>query len=213
MRSQGFIFSLDAFVAFLLTMITISLLVFTIGTPKAFYPSLEQAHTLAHDTLYALASTSDDPAHGTYLEQVLSGGGGVLDTGAIMRSVGGGEESLGKNGIIPPGFGFKLETYDFATSEWGDPIYDSFADPLSDRNGKAYSKLAASSTTFASFYDSPPAQGESPFCYVSCHGYISTTAEGSQYQPKCDVTPCSAIRSNFDVGKNSIRLVRLTVYA
>ena len=60
--SRGFIFSLDAFVAFVLTMLTIGLLIFTISTPKAFYPSLEQAHVLAHDTLFALATTTDDPS-------------------------------------------------------------------------------------------------------------------------------------------------------
>ena len=50
MRARGFVFSLDAFVAFVLIMITVNLLIFTIGTPKPYYTELESAHILAHDT-------------------------------------------------------------------------------------------------------------------------------------------------------------------
>lgn len=206
--SRGFIFSLDAFVAFVLTMLTIGLLIFTISTPKAFYPSLEQAHMLAHDTLFALATTTDDASCGSYLEQALSGTCGAKGTDIIMRTVAGGEP--GSVGIVPQGFGYKLEKYNFgASGEPWETIYDSAKDSQSDRYEKQQTKLAASATTFASLYISTPKQGESPFCYVSCHGYISD----GFYQPKCDATPCSKFNSNFDVGENSIQLVRLTVYA
>lgn len=206
--SRGFVFSLDAFVAFVLTMLTIGLLIFTISAPKAFYPPLEQAHILAHDTLFALATTTDDPSCGSYLEQALSGSCGSKGTDVIMRTVAGGEPGFA--GIVPQGFGYKLEKYNFGeTGEQWETVYDSSADPQSDRYEKQQAKLAASATTFASLYVSTPKQGESPFCYVSCRGYIS---EGF-YQPKCDATPCSAFKSNFDVGDNSIQLVRLTVYA
>lgn len=208
MQNRGFIFSLDAFVAFVLTMLTIGLLIFTISTPKAFYPSLEQAHMLAHDTLFVLATTTDDPSCGSYLEQALSGTCGEKGTDIIMRTVAGGEP--GSIGIIPSGFGYKLEKYNFGEEgEPWEPIYDSAADPANpERYLRQQTKLAASATTFASLYLSTPKQGESPFCYVSCRGYISD----GFYQPKCDVTPCSAFKSNFDVGENSIQLVRLTVY-
>ena len=211
MQNRGFIFSLDAFVAFVLTMLTIGLLIFTISTPKAFYPSLEQAHILAHDTLFVLATTTDDPSCGSYLEQALSGTCGSKGTDIIMRTVAGGEPGL--SGIIPSGFGYKLEKYNFGeTGEPWETVYDSAKDSQSDRHEKQQTKLAASATTFASLYLSTPKQGESPFCYVSCSGYIATTSDGVQRQPKCDVTPCSAFKSNFDVGDNSIQLVRLTVY-
>ena len=213
MKSQGFIFSLDAFVAFMLIMLTISLLLFTIGTPSAFYPQLEQAHQLAHDTLYVLATTSDNPGYGSYLEQILAmpNKQGTMDTGAIMRSVAGGEESKGFNGIIPPGFGYRLETYDFTTGDWT-VKYDSSTDAASDRKGKVFSKLAASAMTFDSLYTVPANPGRSPFCGLSCKGYdVDMHPPGDLSY--CSVTPCDISKSNFNAGEESIQLVRLTVYA
>ena len=213
MSKRAFIFSLDAFVAFILVMLTISLLIFTISTPKAFYPSLEQAHQLAHDTLYVLATTTDDPAYGSYLEQILGDSG---STSEIMKNVAGGSKQ-GKNGIIPPSFGYKLETYDFPTGEWS-MKYDSSEDCAagdqgSDRCGKKFSKLAASAMTFASFYTVPRNPGKSPFCYLSCTGFDPDNPIGNFDDPYCDKTPCDAMISNFNPGSNSIQLVRLTVYA
>jgi len=209
MKKQAFIFSLDAFVAFILVMLTISLLVFTISTPSAFYPSLEQAHQLAHDTLHVLATTTDNPASGTYLEQMLSSSGGNY---RIMRTVAGGWR--GMNGIIPPGFGYKLETYDFQAKIWSlkyDSSTDCTSEGGSDRCGKTFSKLAASAMTFSSFYIVPRNSGHSPFCYLSCKGFDpdnSPTFDDKQ----CDKTPCDVMTSNFNPGSNSIQLVRLTVY-
>ena len=78
--------------AFSLTMVTISMLIFTIGTPKPYYDSLEQAHQLAHDTLQVLATSTDSPSSGTYLEQIIGGG----DANGIMFRVAGGDtDSIG----------------------------------------------------------------------------------------------------------------------
>ncbi|MCX6772800.1 MAG: hypothetical protein NTV88_03450 [Candidatus Micrarchaeota archaeon] len=218
MQHRGFIFSLDAFVAFILVMLTISLLVFTIGTPKAFYPSLEQAHQLAHDTLYVLATTSDNPASGTYLEQVVGGSG---QTAKIMKDVAGGWKN-GKIGIIPYGFGYTLETYEFPNTDFPNGVWSvkynsskdcSSGDDGSDRCGKEFSKLAASSMTFASFYTVPRNSGHSPFCYLSCKGFDPDNPSGNFDSTFCDKTPCDVMISNFNSGSNSIQLVRLTVYA
>jgi len=222
MAQRGFIFSLDAFVAFTLTMITISLLIFTIGTPKPYYHSLEQAHQLAHDTLQVLATSSDNSTQGTYLERVLSGSGS--EKNEIMFKVAGGRENNLTNGsragyrpIIPKGYGYMLERYQFADDKW-DVLYDSgdggdsstvkgctFG---SDRCGRRFTKLSASATTFGSIYTLLPAPGESPFCYLSCYGYKWPGA----YESPCNVTPCDAPKSNFIAGNNSIAIVRLTVY-
>ena len=208
MNNRGFIFSLDAFVAFILIMLTISLLIFTIGTPNAFYPSLEQAHELAHDTLYTLATTTDNPASGTYLEQVIGNSGA---TASVMKDVAGGWTN-GKIGIIPRGFGYKLETYDFGSKTWSTK-YDSKDDIESDRYNLQFSKLAASAMTFASLYTVPRNPGHSPFCYYSCKGFDPDNPPTYDDVRQCDKTPCDISISNFQTGSNSIQLVRLTVYA
>ena len=216
MRRAGFIFSLDAFVAFTLIMVTVSLLVFMIGTPRPFYPSLEQAHQLAHDTLETLATSSDklnNPLKQTYLEQIL---GGTGDVHGIMLKVAGGNDSY--HPIIPRGYGFRLERYVFNSTYGNWPvIYDSGTDgcnslPKSDRCGKIFTKLQASATTFASRYLLPPLPGESPFCYAGCRGYGIDSNANPSYSTSCDTTPCNTTTSNFWEGENSIQLIRLTVY-
>ncbi len=208
---KGFIFSLDAFVAFSLIMITIGLLIFTIGTPKPYYLSLEQAHQLAHDTLTVLATSTDNPPEGTYLEQILGGSGSTVN--GIMFKVAGGKEPDFRP-IIPKGYGYRLDSYQFNSGNWA-MLYDSGNDPaarvkgcdyLSDRCGKEFTKLQASATTFASLYSAPPNPGQSPFCYLSCFGYARTPGTA------CNVTPCDVPKSNFLPGNNSIAIVRLTVY-
>ena len=218
MRKAGFIFSLDAFVAFTLTMVTVGMLIFIIGTPKPFYPSLEQAHELAHDTLSVLATSSDrpaDPLQPTYLEQIMKNPGTAK---AIMFKVAGGSDTY--PGRIPKGFGYRLETYDFNSGSWNEPpIYDSGLDCqsslayapftyFSDRCGKNFTKLSASATTFASIYTDPPVPGESPYCYLSCFGYENQYANSTH----CDTVPCNVSIWNFQTGNNSIQLIRLVVY-
>ena len=208
MRAQGFVFSLDAFVAFVLIMITINFLIFTIGTPKPYYAELEAAHILAYDTLQVLATSGDTPVD-TYLERILKGDG---STGDIMGRVAGGKE--GKP-IIPKGYGYRLEYLNFSGTppdEWT-PLYDAGTDPNSDRYGKNYTKLQASATTFLSVYLFQPMQGESPFCHAGCRGYGINNETGEvEYAEQCDATPCNITTSNFRVGTNRIMLVRLTVY-
>ena len=203
MGRLGFVFSLDAFVAFTLSMISISLLLFTIGTPKPYYPSLQQATELSHDALRALAASSPG-GQTTYLEYAISGRGSISRSEAMNKVAG---------GIIPSGFGYTLQVYNFSSSSWA-TIYDSYSDPTSGRAGKTFTKLQASSTLFSSFYDVDPIRGESPYCYASCKGYNGTNSDGSQsHAATCSVTPCETPTSGFLPGQNAVRLVRLTVYA
>ncbi len=202
MQGRGFIFSLDAFVAFTLIMLTISMLIFTIGTPKSFYPSLEQAHQLAYDGLQALSSGKDTPTSQTYLEQIVGNTGSVQDIS--FRVLGGSGQY---RGMMPQGYGYRLEAYSFNSNSWK-TIYDAGTDTASDRNGKAFTKLSASAMSFLSLYDLQPSPGKSPYCYLSCHGYPSNPSA-----PSCNATPCNISISNFDPGQNSIQIVRLVVYA
>lgn len=208
MQGRGFIFSLDAFVAFTLVMITISLLIFLIGTPQPFYPSFEQAHTLAYDTLSVLSTSSDlSIGERTYLEQIIWEGPGQ-PTSRIMRKVAGGNGSYSP--IIPRGYGFRLEKLVFQSDGSAvvasPPLYDSATDPESDRYGKTFTKLQSSSSTFLSLYSSPRVLGESPYCYLNCNGY--GRAPGSL----CDRTPCNVSKDQSDPGLHDIVIVQLVVY-
>ena len=208
MRIRGFIFSLDAFVAFILTMITISILVFTIGTPKPFYPSLSQAHQLAYDSLQVLSTT---PGTGqTYLEQIVAAGPYNQNTVNIMTNIiGGNTANPAVRSVIPIGFGYRLETYDFNDGNWT-VLYDSITVPASGRLGKNYTKLQASASTFDSVYTVARAPGESPFCYSSCSGY---QPDGSHLPSlACNVTPCDSPYSNFNPGANTVKIIRMIVY-
>jgi len=222
MCARGFVFSLDAFVAFVLLMVTVNLLIFTIGTPKPYHAELEAAHMLAHDTLYALATSGDGMSASTYLEQILADEGNKPAIREIMYKVAGGQEGAYRP-IIPRGYGYRLEYLNFgavqadadAAGEAWVPIYDAGTDlcPGSDRCGKKFTKLQASATTFLSLYTIEPAPGESPFCHANCRGYEAPGANGiPTYKSTCNVTPCDAAKSNFLHGENTVRIVRLVVY-
>jgi len=221
MRARGFIFSLDAFVAFTLISITIGFLIFTISTPKPFYPSLEQAHQLAHDTLSVLATSSPDGGDQTYLEHIISKDGSMP---SIMYTVVGGNGS--SRGIIPIGYGYRFEIYYFNSGgeeqgHWA-PLFDSNSTQYCEetgRCGKSYDKLQASATMFASLYSREPLPGASPYCYVGCSGYNAPASitEQPTYSLICDKVPCDVPKSvginNATIGENSISLIRLIVYA
>ncbi len=202
MQKCGFIFSLDAFVAFTLTMVTISLLIFTIGTPKPFYPSLQQAQELAYDTLQVLSTTSPSGSPPYYLEYAVSGRG--MSRSEVMNKT--------ANGIIPHAYGYKLQAYNFCSGGWA-TLYDSSNDASSGRANRNFTKLQASSTLFSSFYEIEPVRGESQYCYLSCKGYNGTNPDGSPiYASTCGVTPCDTPTSGFRPGENAVRLVRFVVY-
>jgi len=220
MRVRGFVFSLDAFVAFVLIMITINLLIFTIGTPKPYYAELEAAHILAHDTLQVLATSGDSPQAGapgqTYLEMILRDQSSP-ETHDIMMRVAGGNASY--RTIIPRGYGYRLEYLNLngslqqpgAYDDWV-PLYDSGLDAQSDRYGKNYTKLQSSATIFLSAYLFQPMPGQSPFCHAGCRGYRLDENGEIIYDSPCDTTPCNVTKSNFRVGTNTVRIVRLAVY-
>ena len=222
MRARGFVFSLDAFVAFVLIMVTVNLLIFTIGTPKPYQTELESAHILAHDTLSVLATSGDDGISGTYLERIMDSHGSAH---GIMVRVAGGDDSY--HPIIPRGYGYRLEYLDVGktaadgtvdAADGGEAwhvLYDAGTDgcPSSDRCGKHFTKLSASATTFLSMYAPMPYPGESPFCHAGCKGYEGPDINGaSTYASSCNVTPCDVVKSNFLPGENSIQIVRLVVY-
>jgi hypothetical protein len=70
-QKSGFVFSLDAFVAFSLILISIQSLLIISSTPRGYYRGLNQADYLAQDTLQALTVAQDPAAPDqTYLDDV-----------------------------------------------------------------------------------------------------------------------------------------------
>lgn len=208
MVCRGFVFSLDAFVAFVLIAVAVTLIIFAAGTPKAYYSELTQAHQLAHDTLYALANSRETAGGQTYLERIFAGEGAK----SIMYKVAGGSP-IYPSPIIPKGYGYRLEEYDFSSGSWS-KRFDSADPPDSDRYKKEYSKLQASSSTFVSLYTIPPRPGKSPFCHLGCKGYNGIDSNGNEiYLSNCTVTPCDSPTNMFIEGDHEVRLVRLVVYA
>lgn len=226
MKSRGFVFSLDAFVAFTLIAIVIGLLVFMIDVPQPFYTSLTQAHQLAYDTLNVLSTSSNGTAQDTYLEQIL--GDSECQRAAIMEQIAGGVAG-GYQPIIPVGYGYTLKEYDLDTDTWN-VLFDSNDTNLcpgshftlskicesTGRCGKVYTKLQASASTFVSIYSVPPQPGQSPYCYLSCMGYNYTNVatDTPVYEPhgQCTTVPCDMPTSNFVSGNNSIEIIELVVY-
>ncbi len=208
---RGFIFSLDAFVAFTLIMFTIGLLIFTIGTPGPFYPSLEQAQSLAHDTLLVLANSPypGSPGGQTYLGYILAN---PSDHSPFYSTAGGHFSGAGDPGIIPLGFGYRLEKYVFGPAGEGSwkTVYDAGTDTLSNRYGKSFTKVQASAGTILSVYDTPPRRGKSFYCYKNCNGF---DVKAPDYTPaNCSMTPCSPPPNTFGPGNSTIQMVRLVVY-
>ncbi len=150
---KAFIFSLDAFVALSVILVTIYALFALVSTPKPYYTSFEQTYDFARDTLIALEH-SEDATFGNALSSIASG-----DNYYIHFYV---------DPVIPNQYGYRFEFYNTTSEEWR-VIYDTATDPDTMHN-KEYRKLKASAQTIV-FSDVPgsPAS-DNPFGYLSCSG-------------------------------------------
>lgn len=213
--SKAFIFSLDSFVAFILTVAALYSLLFFSTVPSAYYSSLMQANYLAKDTLLTLATTqcTDKPeCEGmTYLDYILQELEGGLNDQAhggepAREYIGRATYSSGKDALIPEQFGYKIEVMrldgewsnysDLAlTEENSYAYYDTRLDEYS-ANKKEYNKLkAAAHILFFGYSEVDPA--ENPYSYITCDGG----------QILCD-TPVS----DYEFGDANMEVVRFTVY-
>ena len=96
---KAFVFSLDSFIAFTLTVAALYTLVFFSTVPSAYYAGLMQANYLAKDTLLSLATTSYGSDQ-TYLDYIV----GQLDGGNQQPA------RVYIGALVPPQFGYKLES-------------------------------------------------------------------------------------------------------
>jgi hypothetical protein len=192
---KGFIFSIDAFVAFTLVLVVLHSLIFLAAVPSSYYAGLAQADYLARDTLNALAYS--DAAHVLGIESfdgismmhymVMTRDAGNID--AIRTYVG---------ALIPNQYGYRLEFWDSASDSWL-YLYDT-KDYADDPHNKVYYKLKASAySIFFGYTDNGRDTGRSPYCYITCGG------------PNCK-TLCDEPKSLYSAGDAALGLVRLTVY-
>lgn len=190
--SKAFIFSLDSFVAFVLTVAALYSLLFFATVPSAYYSSLMQANYLAKDTLLTLATTTvvegvsycESSVGESYLSCILSDSGGDspnINEDAARRYIGseGPEGIYNPSALVPAQFGYKLEYMHFDVEEGGEidfedgdwvEIYNTADDPQS-ANKKEYHKLkAAAHALYFGHEEGPEGADENPLRYMSCGG-------------------------------------------
>lgn len=201
---RGFVFSLDAFIAFTLVLIAVYSLIFFSSVPSAYYYLLTQGHFLARDALMATAMTECDPAHyscggvsGSILDAIVSSDNPGLRDDLIQESVG---------SIIPNQFGYTLEISENQGESWI-VVYDT-AGNSEDPHAKKINKMKVTSQVvnfgYTGVYQKP---AESPFSYNTCSGteggLVITCGNHSLINPDAygDVVPVSVTK-----------LVRITVY-
>jgi hypothetical protein len=231
---KAFVFSLDSFVAFILSVAALYSLLFFATVPSAYYSSLMQANYLAKDTMLALAtSQAGDVGESLYgcdpgasmlsciysdLDADSEEPEGDRDEGAARDLIGVSEGNEIRSALIPVQFGYKIEVLeydetpegeiDFENAQWVE-MYDTANDPLS-ANKKEYNKLKAATHILYFAYEDVPLGGEgSQFRYVSCTGEHSICEWPEPFAYSEDY----ASDMQEDIRGDAIAyVVRLTVY-
>lgn len=211
--AKGFIFSIDAFVAFTFVLVVLHSLIFLAAVPSSYYGGLMQANYLARDTLSALAFTDAskiicDPAQSDYADCV-SLYSGVSLSDYVMRH--GSDRDVVRahiGALIPDQYGYRLELWHSDSNSW-EKIYDA-ADYLSDAgetHNRQYHKLMVSSYSLFFGYDSDVVRDyDYRYCYITCNpGNYDSAYAGC-------ATPCDEPVSTYSKGKATLGLARLTVY-
>lgn len=209
---KAFVFSLDAFIAFTLSIAAIYSLIFFSSIPSAYYSSLTQAHFLARDSLISLATSSPPninlKTNGMIIVVPLCENGTALDCALLD----GGNAKAILDPIIPKQFGYTLERD-------GEIVYDTTTDGASDHNHN-YRKVKASAQMLY-FSESPKRNiGASPYCYNTCNGrssreievYNPVTGQTRKITVPYCPTPCDQPAFTFDPGGLNVTIVKLTVF-
>ena len=163
--ARGFIFSLDAFVAFTLALVAIYTVIFFSSIPSAYYNSLAQAHYLSKDTLLALSQTKCN--YGPCSDRTVS----ILEHLLFRSRDKANEVKFFIGSYIPVSLGYSFEvsgggdTWDVVYSTAGD------SDPSNLHNRKKQ-KLSVSSYTVAFDYSNELREAKSPYTYNTCDGGI-----------------------------------------
>ncbi len=189
--AKAFIFSIDAFVAFTLSLVAIYSLIFFSSLPSANYALLTQTHYLAKDGLQTLSMTQCQD------ELCKDNTASVLDN--IVFFMDENEQFLITrqylNNIIPAQFGYKLESSE--GDNWKE-VYDSSKDSDSANKhiGVQPKRVSVSSYTVVFNVNAP--ETKNPYLYKTCHG---------------NKKPCGIPKADSDQATGAeVKSVKLTVY-
>lgn len=213
MAQKGYVFSLDAFVAFSLMLIAIQALLVMSTSPKAYSGALLQAQYIAHDTVQVMGiaklycPTGAGCDNRTYLEAIAPyavGRGNCLGVPFCSETF----RNLSDQ-FVPPQYSYAFIYDDLEGGSW--TVYNASNDPLSTHYNVTFRRVMASASTYLLGYSQPLRPGDSPYCNVVCKGYNATS--GSSSSPAaCTQVPCDAPVNGFDNGNFSVGLIRMSVW-
>ena len=206
MRRRGFVFSLDAFVAFSLILIAIQTMVLISASPAGYWKALLQAQFLAKDTLHDVSNVMVDnngqSALGESSANIVSG---HLDPRSRMIQI--------SDKIIQSPYSYAYSYYDTNTDQWT-TVYNASRDEGLDgpHANITFRRVEASVQKLMLEYSTLPVRPESPYCNVYCHGWRGTTKADAP-TADCVQTPCGPItNSTYQAGNMTFGLLRLTVW-
>ncbi len=188
---RGFIFSMDALMAFSIITITILTLFVIEAYPKSFFSNFEQDYYMAKDNLQILYELKD--ADNIRYTTHIFNEDGIEYIHNITEK------------LIPKSYGFKFEKciLNYSSSppkcDWQE-IYPNGDASYSHRSNS--SRVSASTQIFVMDYSIPPDFGQSPGCMISCHGINN----------QC-TTPCGDVTSQINEFDSAVGLLRLTVFS
>ena len=182
LKKKGLVFTIDAFVALMLAVVTVYSLFLIYSVPESSGGAYMQAYYLAKDTLSALDEA--DCSGKTCLEQI-----GEAGLGASGGSVGGTPLDVAK-AIIPEQYGFRFDVYDAQSGSWIS-AYDTATDPTSN-HAKGMKKFEANAKS--------PVSGDS----------VMPSGMGGGNCGEGEV--CAMPASTYNPGEIYVGLVRVSVY-
>ena len=191
---RGFIFSLDAFVAFTLALIAIYSLIFFSSIPSGYYNTLLQAHYLSKDTLLALSQTKCSASF--YPECGNDNSISVLEHIIFRTKDTEGSINFFIGTYIPNQFGYSFAVSDDADS-WTELYNSKSTSDVSDLHNKKSNKLTVSSHIIVFQYSGQLEKPKNPYNYLSCEG---------------DLVVCDVPTSTYEVPTVGMKIVRLTVF-
>lgn len=211
-KLKGYVFSLDAFVAFSIILLAIQTLVLMTSMPRSNYAALLQAEYLAHDTLQVMqiakppCPTGNNCQSKTYLQ--------MISPYAVKHQYCRGITDCWKNiteltdNSIPPQFSYAYFYDDMEGGSW--LLYNASEDSRSTHFNVTFRRVQASAQIYLLGYTRDLKSGKSPYCNVVCKGYNPDTG-GNAPAGLC-MLPCDAPQSNFDPGNFTVGLLRLSVW-
>lgn len=226
---RAFIFSLDAFVAFMVALVAIYSLIFFSSVPSAYYSMLTQAHYLSRDTLLALSTTA---CTGSMSGSCFTHSSSVLDNLASMRVSSARKSAIAQDTVgamIPNQFGYRLEV-SRDDGSW-EPIYDTAVQ--NDGHANKSKKLTVTTQVFTFGYSNTLIKpNASVFHYLSCDGGGAGAGAGAQFggwgtitcgetgsdasgiggKPFGNTNPSDYMGGGDLVPAAQVRVVRLTVF-